>query len=183
MHLDLTDQVAVITGAASGIGAASATQMVEAGAKVVVADIDDDAGEALVASLNQGKATSALYHHTDVTDLAVWPTAADLATSVSHDERQPAREIALRLHLAQAFRWFQQSPEQGLAEIAGTNDPGSHPVDTGIKEIKPQVNAIQVIAPHQLLGDGDQFIIQHHHMIAVPTHTPTDMEQKFGHIE
>jgi meso-butanediol dehydrogenase/(S,S)-butanediol dehydrogenase/diacetyl reductase len=70
MYLDLTGQVAVITGAASGIGAASATQMVEAGAKVVVADIDDDAGEALVDSLNQGEATSALYHHTDVTDPA-----------------------------------------------------------------------------------------------------------------
>ena len=42
----LADKVAVVTGAATGIGFASAQALAEAGATVVVADIDPDAGDA-----------------------------------------------------------------------------------------------------------------------------------------
>ena len=45
-------QVAVITGAADGLGKAFATRFAEAGYQVVAADINDAAGEALVAALN-----------------------------------------------------------------------------------------------------------------------------------
>lgn len=44
---DLTGKTAVITGAASGIGLASVEQFVEAGARVVAADIQDEKGHAL----------------------------------------------------------------------------------------------------------------------------------------
>jgi NAD(P)-dependent dehydrogenase (short-subunit alcohol dehydrogenase family) len=43
----LTDKVAVVTGAASGIGEATAQRLAEEGAKVVVADIAEDAGRAI----------------------------------------------------------------------------------------------------------------------------------------
>lgn len=46
------NQVAVITGAASGIGAASARRLASEGATVVVADVNPEAGEALAAELN-----------------------------------------------------------------------------------------------------------------------------------
>ena len=55
-------KVAVVTGGASGIGAGTVRRFVEEGAKVLVADLDDDKGGALVAEL--GAATAFL--HTDV---------------------------------------------------------------------------------------------------------------------
>jgi NAD(P)-dependent dehydrogenase (short-subunit alcohol dehydrogenase family) len=59
----LDGKTAVITGGASGIGEATVRLFVEEGARVVVADIQDDAGQALAAELGDG----VLYQHTDVT--------------------------------------------------------------------------------------------------------------------
>lgn len=54
---DLTDKVAVITGAASGIGRSSALAMAAAGARVVVADINEDRMEEVRAEIadNSGR--------------------------------------------------------------------------------------------------------------------------------
>ena len=46
----LEGKVAVITGAASGIGAATAKTYVDHGARVVLGDIQDEAGESMAAS-------------------------------------------------------------------------------------------------------------------------------------
>lgn len=50
----LPDKVAVITGAASGIGKATAELMAQAGAKVVVADLDPAGAEAVAANIRSG---------------------------------------------------------------------------------------------------------------------------------
>lgn len=63
---DLTGKVAVITGAASGIGASGVEVFVEAGAQVVAADLQDDKGAALVARFGEDKVA---YQHCDVTDM------------------------------------------------------------------------------------------------------------------
>ncbi|HTE37646.1 MAG TPA: SDR family NAD(P)-dependent oxidoreductase, partial [Reyranella sp.] len=60
----LVGKVAVITGAGSGIGRASAKLFVAEGAKVVVAEIDATLGEA--AAREAG--ADARFVHTDVTD-------------------------------------------------------------------------------------------------------------------
>lgn len=70
----LEGKVAVITGAASGIGAATARLFVAEGASVVLADIQDSRCERMVEEL--GPATS--FHHTDVT------AEADVRGAVEH---------------------------------------------------------------------------------------------------
>src|SRR5262245_55377568 len=62
----LDRKVAIVTGAASGIGAATARRFVEEGARVVIGDINDDGGVAVARSLGE----RAAFRHTDVTSLS-----------------------------------------------------------------------------------------------------------------
>jgi NAD(P)-dependent dehydrogenase (short-subunit alcohol dehydrogenase family) len=71
----LDDRVAVITGAADGIGEASARLFVEEGAAVVLADIDDEKGRAVARELG----AKAIYTHADVTRPADVSDAIELA--------------------------------------------------------------------------------------------------------
>ena len=71
----LDGRVAIVTGAASGLGRATAEAYVAEGAKVVIADIDDAQGEALAESLGD----AAAFQHTDVTVRDQVQAAVDLA--------------------------------------------------------------------------------------------------------
>jgi 2-hydroxycyclohexanecarboxyl-CoA dehydrogenase len=62
----MKDKIAVVTGAASGIGRATAQLLAEAGARVVVADIDPLKGEAAAAEL-RGAGWSAVFLPVDMT--------------------------------------------------------------------------------------------------------------------
>lgn len=61
----LENKIAIVTGAASGIGRATAQRFAQEGAKVVVADIDRDGGEATVAHITAAGGAAA-FIHTDV---------------------------------------------------------------------------------------------------------------------
>jgi NAD(P)-dependent dehydrogenase (short-subunit alcohol dehydrogenase family) len=73
----LNGKVAVITGAASGIGAGTARMFVAEGAKVIVADMQDEAGQALVDELGD----STRFAHCNVTNEDDVAAAVDLAVS------------------------------------------------------------------------------------------------------
>ncbi len=73
----LAGKTAVITGAASGIGAGTARLFADNGANVVVADLQQDAGQALVAELGE----VARFARCDVTAEAEVAAAVDLAVS------------------------------------------------------------------------------------------------------
>jgi 3(or 17)beta-hydroxysteroid dehydrogenase len=64
-------KVALVTGGARGIGGATATLLAEAGAKVVVTDLLEPDGQALVEEINQAGGTAAFVRH-DVTNESEW---------------------------------------------------------------------------------------------------------------
>ncbi|MBQ0761355.1 MAG: glucose 1-dehydrogenase [Zhongshania sp.] len=73
----LAGKVAIVTGGARGMGAVTAKLFIEHGAKVIIADIIDEAGEALAASLGD----NARYVHADVSNEADWQTLISAAES------------------------------------------------------------------------------------------------------
>ncbi|MFJ2190514.1 SDR family NAD(P)-dependent oxidoreductase [Kitasatospora sp. NPDC087861] len=68
-------RVALITGAASGIGAATARRLAAEGAAVIAVDIADPAGRAVVEAIT-AEGGQAEYRHGDVTRAAVWDELA-----------------------------------------------------------------------------------------------------------
>lgn len=77
MGQELKGKVAVVTGAASGIGRATAELFAAQGASVVLADVDDARGAALAAELGG----SVVYKHTDVSSPEHVQAAVDLAVN------------------------------------------------------------------------------------------------------
>ncbi|MEM6498439.1 MAG: SDR family NAD(P)-dependent oxidoreductase, partial [Pseudomonadota bacterium] len=73
----LKGKVAVISGGASGIGAASARRFVEEGARVVLGDIDEEKGQMLARELGD----DAVFATLDVTKPAHWEAAFAAAES------------------------------------------------------------------------------------------------------
>ncbi len=65
--MDPRDKVAIITGGASGIGLATARLLAEHGARIVIADLQEEAGEAAVTEI-EGRGGAARFVRTDVTN-------------------------------------------------------------------------------------------------------------------
>lgn len=74
-------QVAVVTGGARGIGAATCARLAQEGAKVVIADVLDAEGEALAKEVRRREG-QAVFKHLDVTSEAGWRDVVDLAASL-----------------------------------------------------------------------------------------------------
>jgi NAD(P)-dependent dehydrogenase (short-subunit alcohol dehydrogenase family) len=75
--MEIKDKVFLVTGAGSGLGAATARNLIDGGAKVVLADVNREAGEALAAELG----ANARFVETDVTSEASAVNAINTAIS------------------------------------------------------------------------------------------------------
>lgn len=72
----LDGKIALITGAAVGMGATHARVFVEEGAKVIIADVNEEGGQQLADELGD----AALYLRHDVTDPGSWAAVVAMAT-------------------------------------------------------------------------------------------------------
>ncbi len=75
--MDISGASAIVTGGASGIGAAVVRQLAERGARVIVADLKDDAGRALAQEVG------GVFIHVDVTDTEQIKTAIAAAEELA----------------------------------------------------------------------------------------------------
>jgi NAD(P)-dependent dehydrogenase (short-subunit alcohol dehydrogenase family) len=75
----LQGRVAIVSGAARGIGASEARLLVAEGARVVLGDLLDDLGESLAGELNDRSDVRAVYVHLDATQPDHWTQAVALA--------------------------------------------------------------------------------------------------------
>ncbi|UDY24792.1 SDR family NAD(P)-dependent oxidoreductase [Nocardioides sp. Kera G14] len=75
--MELTGSSAIVTGGASGIGAAVARQLAARGAKVVVADLQADKGEALASEIG------GVFAQVDVTDSGAIADAVRVASEIA----------------------------------------------------------------------------------------------------
>lgn len=73
--MEIKNKVFIVTGGASGLGAGTAKMLVAEGAKVIIADVQDDLGNALATELGQ------TYVHCDVTSEADAQAAVDAAVA------------------------------------------------------------------------------------------------------
>ncbi|MCK9516838.1 MAG: SDR family NAD(P)-dependent oxidoreductase [Ottowia sp.] len=76
--MEISGNVFVITGGASGLGAATARALAQQGGKVVLADVNEEAGNQLAGELG----SNARFVRTDVTDAASAATAFDAAQAL-----------------------------------------------------------------------------------------------------
>lgn len=76
MSRRLEGKVALVTGGASGFGRGIATKFIQEGAKVIVADLSEEAGNAVVKELG----SSAVFHKGDVTNAEDWAALLKVAT-------------------------------------------------------------------------------------------------------
>ena len=102
--MEIANKVFIVTGGASGLGAGTARMLVEHGAKVVIADLQDEPGEALAKELGQR------YVHCDVTQ-----------------EADGKQVVAAALELGPLFGLVNCAGVAPAAKIVGKN--GAHSLD------------------------------------------------------
>lgn len=123
----LENRIAIITGGARGMGAATARLFVETGARVMIADMLDSEGAALASELG----SAACYHHHDVRDQASW--SALLAATV---ERWGQVDILVNNAGVLLFRTLLDTELEEFEQVLGVNLVGSF---LGIKTIAPHM--------------------------------------------
>ncbi|MHB0920862.1 SDR family NAD(P)-dependent oxidoreductase [Thiomonas sp.] len=142
--MQIAQQVFIVTGGASGLGAATARRLAGMGGKVLIADVQDDAGQALAHAV-QGR-----YVHCDVTR-----------------EGDAAQAVALALELG-PLRGLVNCA--GVAPASRTlGKEGPHPLDVFVRTITINLVgsfnmarlAAAAMARQEALNDGERGVVVH----------------------
>ena len=125
----LTDKVAIITGSARGTGESTARLFVEEGARVVVADVNEEGGRAVASSFGP----SGHFARLDVTSEDSWQQAVE--TTVEHFGRV---DILVNNAGLLKIAPIAETTAEDFDRIAGVNQKG---VFLGIKSVAPAMSA------------------------------------------
>ena len=137
----LQDKVALITGGAAGIGKATAERFLEEGARVVICDVNQEAGDAAVAELGEG----AEFYKVDVTDRqAVQAWVDGVVEKYGHVDVLVNNAGVLRDNMLVKVKdgeVVKQMPEQDFDLVIAVN-------------LKGVYNCTQAVAPHMIRQGG-----------------------------
>jgi len=132
--MDIKGSVALVTGGASGLGAATARRLFDAGASVVLADLGSSAGAAFAEELNSGAAASPLASPLAGSETGPGNTAVFVPTDVtSEQEVQAAVDAAAAL-----------GPLRIVVNCAGIATPGKVLGRDGVLPLETFNRVIQV---------------------------------------
>ncbi len=130
--MDLQGKVAIVTGGASGIGAATVEALCTEGAQVVITDVNDELGRALAKRLT-GDGKSVRYQRLDVTDEAQWVRA------VADTVRELGRvDILVNNAGIGTFADVEQETREGWDKVIAVNQTS---VWLGMKHVIPAMRA------------------------------------------
>lgn len=115
---ELDGRVAIVTGGASGIGAATAEALCAAGATVVITDVNDELGTTAAKRLCDA-GTRATYAHLDVADPAAWERAVD-ETARAHGRL----DILVNNAGVGTLEDVEQETPEGWAKVVAVNQTG-----------------------------------------------------------
>jgi len=132
MNSTLADRVALVTGGAHGIGAATCRELAALGAEVVVTDVLDEEGTALADALRQS-GHKASYRQLDVADEDAWSdTVAEVIA------RSGRLDILVNNAGIGTFEDVEAETLEGYRRVIGINQIG---VWLGMRAVIPQMRA------------------------------------------
>ncbi len=127
----MSNDVAMVTGGATGIGAATASRLADAGLKVVICDVNANDGEPLAARLN------GTFLHCDVTDLESVTSAVErCAQEVGRPRFAHLNAGIMTVPTGNAFLPIEQVEPAQYRRILGVNLDG---VFHGMKALLPTI--------------------------------------------
>jgi len=148
----LAGKVALITGAARGMGEADARLFVQEGAKVVLADVLDEEGRRVAEDLNRSHPNQAIYVHLDVTKSSDWEDA--VAVSV---EKFGSLSILVNNAGILSMAGVEETTEAEWQRVVDVNQKG---VWLGMKIAAPAIkragggSIVNISSIYGLIGSG-----------------------------